>query len=147
MIRTTTIAACLALSSLSTMAQMNPAGLWQTISDKDGKVASEVRIIETGGVISAKIEKIFRADAAPDAKCTLCEDDRKDKQIVGLEFMRGLKKVEGKDVWDGGTIVDPDNGKVYRAKMTPIEGGKKLEMRGYVGSPLFGRTQTWIRVQ
>ena len=147
MIRTTTIAACLALSSLSTMAQMNPAGLWQTISDKDGKVASEVRIIETGGVISAKIEKIFRADAAPDAKCTLCEDDRKDKLIVGLEFMRGLKKVEGKDVWDGGTIVDPDNGKVYRAKMTPIEGGKKLEMRGYVGSPLFGRTQTWIRVQ
>jgi uncharacterized protein (DUF2147 family) len=110
-------------------------------------VASEVRIIETNGVISAKIEKIFRADAEPGAKCTLCEDDRKDKPIVGLEFMRGLKKVEGKEVWDGGTVVDPDNGKVYRAKMTPIEGGKKLEMRGYVGSPLFGRTQTWVRVQ
>ncbi len=142
-----TIAAAIALSSLTAMAQTSPVGLWQTISDKDGKVASEVRIIETAGVISAKIEKIFRADAAPDAKCTLCEDDRKDKPVIGLEFMRGLKKVEGKDVWDGGTVVDPDNGKVYRAKMTPIEGGKKLEMRGYIGNPLFGRTQTWVRVQ
>ena len=133
--------------SLTVWAQMSPVGLWRTISDKDGTVASEVRIYEADGVVAGKIDKVLRADAKPDAKCIECKDDRKDQPIVGLEVLRGLKKVDGKDVWEGGTVVDPDNGTVYRAKVTPIEGGKKLEMRGYVGAPLFGRTQTWIRVQ
>jgi uncharacterized protein (DUF2147 family) len=141
------IALTLAISSWSAMAQMTPVGLWQTISDKDGKVSSEVRIAETAGVVSAKVEKILRADAKPDAKCTECTDDRKGLPIVGLEIIRGLKKTEGKDVWEGGTVLDPDNGKDYRARITMIEGGKKLEMRGYIGNPMFGRTVTWIRVQ
>jgi uncharacterized protein (DUF2147 family) len=61
--------------------------------------------------------------------------------------MRGLKKTEGKDVWEGGTIVEPESGTVYKAKVTPIDGGAKLEMRGFVGFALLGRTQTWIRIQ
>jgi uncharacterized protein (DUF2147 family) len=146
MIRTA-FAMTLAISSWSAMAQMTPVGLWQTISDTDGKVSSEVRIAETAGVVTAKIEKLLRADAKPGAKCTECKDDRKDQPVVGLEIMRGLKKTEGKDVWEGGFIIDPDNGKDYRARITMIEGGKKLEMRGFIGNPMFGRTQTWVRAQ
>jgi len=142
----TTLAIVLALAGASSMAQTTPVGLWKTISDKDGSVASEVRITDASGVLSAKIEKVFRVDFKPDAKCVECKDDRKDQPVIGLEIMRGLKKSEGKEVWEGGTIVDPDNGTVYRARVTPVDGGKKLEMRGYVGAPLFGRTQTWIRV-
>jgi len=134
-------------SALSAMAQMSPVGLWKTISDKDGSVTSEVRITDTAGVLAGKIEKTYRADAKPGAKCIECKDDRKDQPIIGLELMRGLKKTDGKDVWEGGTIVDPDSGTIYKAKVTPIDGGKKLEMRGFVGFALLGRTQTWIRVE
>jgi uncharacterized protein (DUF2147 family) len=141
------IALSMGLACATSFAQMTPVGLWQTISDTDGKVSSEVRITETAGVVTAKIEKLLRADAKPGAKCTECKDDRKDQPILGLEIMRGLKKTEGKDVWEGGFIIDPDNGKDYRARITMIEGGKKLEMRGYIGNPLFGRTQTWVRAQ
>ena len=58
-----------------------------------------------------------------------------------------MGKAAGKEVWEGGTVIDPDNGTVYKLKMTPIDGGKKLEVRGFVGFSLFGRTQTWIRAQ
>ena len=144
MIRAALLIALVAVP-LAAAAQMTPVGVWKTISDKDGTAASEVRIYEVDGVVAGKIDKVLRADAKPDAKCTECKDDRKDQPIIGLEILRGLKKADGKDVWEGGTVVDPDNGTVYRAKVTPIDGGKKLEMRGYVGAPLFGRTQTWIR--
>lgn len=130
------------------MAQMNPTGLWKTIDDKDGAAKSEIRIVETAGVISGKIEKVLDPKAKPDEKCVECKDDRKDQPMVGLELMRGLKKSDSRDnLWDGGTIVEPSTGKVYKVQLTPIEGGKKLEVRGYIGAPLFGRTQTWIRVQ
>jgi hypothetical protein len=63
-----------------------------------------------------------------------------------MEILRGGYKVDGKDVWEGGKILDPENGKSYSARLTPIEGGKKMEMRGYVGAPMIGRTQIWVRV-
>ncbi len=145
--RLTVLAAVLAGSALSSMAQSTPVGLWKTISDKDGSVTSEVRVVDTAGVLSGRIERTFRTDVKADAKCDLCKDDRKDQPIIGLEIIRGLGKSPMKDVWDGGTVVDPDNGTVYKLKMTPIDGGKKLEVRGFVGFSLFGRTQTWIRAQ
>ena len=134
-------------SAISALAQMTPVGLWKTISDKDGSPQSEVRIVETAGVVSGKIEKSYRATFKPDDKCIECKDDRKDQLILGLEILRGLKKTDGKDVWEGGTVVDPDSGTIYKAKVTPIEGGAKLEMRGFVGFALLGRTQTWVRIQ
>jgi uncharacterized protein (DUF2147 family) len=140
-------AAALSLSAACAMAQMTPVGLWKTYSDKDGSVSSESRIVDTGGVLSGKIERALSATYKPGNKCTVCTDDRKDQPIEGLEFIRGVTKVEGEDVWSGGTILDPDNGTIYKVKLTPIEGGKKLEVRGYVGMPLLGRTQTWVRVQ
>ncbi len=140
-----TLVATLGLSALTAMAQMTPVGLWKTIDDKDGSAKSEIRIVENGGVVSGKIERDLNPKAKPDDKCTECKDDRKDQPIIGLELIRGLKKTEGKDIWEGGTIVEPSSGKVYKMTMTPIEGGKKIEMRGYIG--FFYRTQTWIRVQ
>ncbi|MCF8154510.1 MAG: DUF2147 domain-containing protein [Rhodoferax sp.] len=145
MIRTA-IAIVVGLSSISAMAQMSPVGLWKTIDDKDGSVKSEIRVTQTDGVITGKIEKILDPKAKPDEKCVECTDDRKDQPTLGLEIIRGVRKAEGKDVWEGGTIVEPSTGKIYKVKMTPIEGGAKLEMRGFIGFSLLGRTQTWIRV-
>ena len=139
------VVAVLGLSALSVMAQMTPVGLWRTIDDKDGSVKSEIRIVENNGVISGTIDKVLDPKAKPDEKCVECKDDRKDQPVLGLELIRGLKKAEGKDLWEGGTIVEPSTGKVYRMTMTPIEGGKKIEMRGYIA--FFYRTQIWIRVQ
>ena len=141
------VAAALAGSALSAIAQTTPVGLWKTISDKDGSVTSEVRVVDNAGVLSGRVERTFRTDVKTDAKCDLCKDDRKDQPIIGLEIIRGLGKAAGKEVWEGGTVIDPDNGTVYKLKMTPIDGGKKLEVRGFVGFSLFGRTQTWIRAQ
>jgi uncharacterized protein (DUF2147 family) len=139
--------ALLGLSVASAFAQMTPVGLWKTISDKDGSVTSEVRIIETNGVLSGKIVRDLGPKAKPTDKCIECKDDRKDQPIAGLEIVRDAKKIEGRDVWEGGTVVDPNDGKIYKLKMTPIDGGKKLEFRGFIGFALLGRTQVWIRVE
>ena len=139
------IALLLGVSSVSAMAQMTPVGLWKTISDKDGSATSEVRIADNGGVLTGKIERRLDPKAKPEDTCTECSDDRKNKPIVGLEIIRGAKKVDGKDVWEEGKILDPGNGKNYTLRLTPIEGGKKLEVRGSVFG--IGRTQTWVRAQ
>ena len=144
MIRNTLVIA-LSLTATAAMAQMSPVGLWRQVDDKTGLAKSEIRIVEENGVVIARIEKRLDPAAKPDDKCDECKDDRKGKPIVGLEIIRGVKKVEGKDVWDGGKILDPAEGKEYNARLIPIEGGKKLEMRGSIA--FFGRTQTWTRIQ
>jgi len=131
--------------AVSAMAQSTPVGLWRNVDDKTGEVKAEIRIGETNGALLGRIEKSLKKDAKPDAVCDECSDDRKGKPMLGLDIIRGGKKAEGKDVWEGGKILDPENGKEYRASFTPIEGGKKLEVRGYLGP--FWRTQTWNRVQ
>lgn len=142
------VAIALGVCALNAMAQMTPVGLWKTIDDNDGSAKSEIRIVDKGGVINGKIEKMLTPNADPNETCKMCEGDRKDAPVTGLELMRGLKKSETRDnLWDGGTIVEPSTGKVYKVQLMPIEGGKKMEVRGYVGAPLFGRTQTWVRVQ
>lgn len=129
--------------SAASYAQMTPVGTWHTIDDKTKEVKSEILVTETAGVISGKVTKLLRKEAKQDAVCDECTDDRKGKPMIGLEIIRGAKKVDGKDVWEDGKILDPENGKSYSLKMTPIEGGKKLEVRGSIGP--FGRTQTWVR--
>jgi uncharacterized protein (DUF2147 family) len=137
--------AVLGLVAMGAQAQMSPVGVWKTIDDKTKAEKAQVRITESGGVVTGKIEKLLGAGANQEAKCDKCTDDRKDKAIVGLEIIRGVKKDD--DVWTGGTILDSAEGKVYKVKMTPTEGGKKMEVRGYVGAPMFGRTQVWTRVE
>ncbi len=126
-------------------AQMSPVGLWRTISDSDGKATSEVRITESGGVLTGVVEKALVTSSEPN--CDKCTDDRKGKPKVGMQIIRDARKTDGKDVWEGGSILDPGNGTVYKLKMTPTDGGKHLEVRGFVGVSLFGRTQTWVRAE
>ena len=130
--------------ALPALAQMSPVGLWRTIDDKTGEVTSEVRIVENSGVLSGKIEKLLRKDVKADAVCDLCTDGRKNQPVLGLEIIRGAKKTDGM-VWEGGKILDPDNGKEYTLKLTPADDGKKLQVRGYIA--FFYRTQTWLRAQ
>ena len=137
----------LAAAPAIALAQATPVGLWKTIDDKTNTERSLLRISDNGGVLSAKIEKLLAADAKQDAVCDKCSDDRKDKPLLGMEVMRGVKKGSDANTWDGGTILDAAEGKVYKVRLQPADGGKKLEVRGYVGLPMLGRTQTWVRVE
>jgi len=139
------VAGALALAAISASAQNTPVGLWKTIDD-DGKTEkSLVRISDSGGVLSGKIEKIFDP-SKQDSKCDKCSDERKDKPVLGMVILRNLKAdADDKDVWSGGDVLDPNNGKVYRARLKPVDGGKQLQMRGYLGP--FYRTQVWLRVE
>jgi uncharacterized protein (DUF2147 family) len=128
-------------------AQATPAGLWKTIDDKSKSERALVRISEAGGVFTGRIEKVLAADAVPGARCDKCEGDRKDQPMLGMEIVRAVKKSDSDNLWDGGTILDAAEGKVYKVRMQPADGGKKLEVRGYIGMPMLGRTQTWIRVE
>ena len=127
------------------LAQMTPVGLWRSFDEKTNEPKSEVRIGDNGGVLEGRIDKLLRKGADPAAKCTECRDELKDQPMVGLRIIKDAKKAEGKDVWEDGKILDPENGKFYTLRLTPIEGGKKLEVRGSIGP--FGRTQTWQRVE
>ena len=136
------------LASAGAFAQATPAGLWKTIDDNTKQPKAYIRIVETNGVYSGKLEKIIDPTAPNEAICKACTDDRRDKPLLGLELMRGVKQnAEDKTVFDGGRILDPNNGTDYKVKLKPIEGGAKLEVRGYVGFSLLGRTQTWIRAE
>lgn len=122
----------------------SPVGLWKNIDDVSGKPKALIRITEANGVLQGKIEQLFREpneDPAP--KCDKCDDARKDQPVLGMTILSGLKK-DG-DEYNGGEILDPNNGKVYKSKLHLTEGGKKLSVRGYIGVPMLGRSQTWVR--
>ncbi len=145
--KTVLAAAALTLFASAALAQATPVGVWKTIDDKTKAERAQIRITESNGVLSGKIEKLLAPDAKQDAVCDKCSDDRKDKPIVGMEILRGVKKAGSDNLWDGGTILDAAEGKVYKVRLSPADGGKKLEVRGYVGMPMLGRTQTWIRIE
>ena len=129
-------------------AQATPVGVWKTIDDETKKEKSLIRISDSGGVLTGKVEKLLDPATPPDAVCKECSDERKDKPILGMTLLRNVRPNDGdKAVWDGGDILDPNNGKVYRVRLKPIDNGGKLEVRGYIGTPLLGRTQTWIRAE
>jgi uncharacterized protein (DUF2147 family) len=125
----------------------SPEGLWRTVDDKTGKERSLVRITEASGVYEGKVEKLLnrQPDDDPDNLCRKCEGARKDQPVIGMTILWNLKK-DG-DQYTGGEILDPKNGKVYRAKMKLLDGGRKLEVRGFIGISLLGRSQTWVREQ
>ncbi len=123
-----------------------PVGLWKSIDDKSGKPKALIRITESGGELQGKIEKLFtEPDADKNPKCDQCSGANKDQPIIGMTILSGLKK-DGED-YSGGKILDPSNGKLYNSKLSVVETNKKLNVRGYIGAPLFGRTQTWLREQ
>lgn len=122
----------------------SPVGLWKNIDDVSGKPAALIRITEANGVLQGKIEQLFREpNEDPSPKCDKCDDARKGQPVLGMTILSGLKK-DG-DEYNGGEILDPNNGKVYKSKMHLTDGGKKLSVRGYIGVPMLGRSQVWIR--
>ena len=120
----------------------SPVGLWKTIDEATKQPKALIRISDQGGALVGRIEKILVPNAG-DAVCDQCTDQRKDKPIQGMTILSGLKK-EGQE-WTGGEILDPNNGKVYKAMAKLADGGRKLEVRGFVGIPTIGRTQSWLR--
>lgn len=124
----------------------SPIGVWQTIDDHTGQPKALVQIWEqSDGTLSGKIIKGLRANDQPDRRCTACTDERKGQLMLGMTIIDSVKQ-DG-DEWDGGRILDPENGKIYKCKMHVEDGGQKLVVRGYIGVSLLGRSQTWIRQQ
>jgi uncharacterized protein (DUF2147 family) len=141
---TLSLLAAIAATPLAMAQDGSPVGLWKTIDDASGKPTALIRITEQQGELQGKIEKLFRApNEDQNPKCVQCTDARKDQPIVGMTIVSGLKKTG--DEYTGGEILDPKSGKVYKSKLLVREGGKKVEVRGFVGMPMFGRSQVWLR--
>lgn len=136
-----------ALAASAAWAQeASPIGVWKTIDDETGKPKSLIRISESNGELRGRIEKLFReAGEEANPKCDKCEGTLKDQPIIGMTILTGMKK-DGSE-YNGGKILDPANGKVYRSKMSLADDGRKLDVRGYIGVPMLGRTQTWLRAE
>lgn len=119
-------------------------GKWKTIDDETGKPKSIVEITKNGEVFEGKVIQLFREPGEEEHPlCDKCKGALKDKPILGLQILEGLKKRSSD--WGDGRILDPKNGKTYDVKMELAEEGAKLKVRGFIGFSLLGRTQTWIR--
>jgi uncharacterized protein (DUF2147 family) len=123
-------------------AEPTPTGLWRTVDDKTGKTRGLVRLYEEAGQIFGQIYKSLDPKDSKE-RCDLCSDERKNQPVVGMVFLRRMTK-SGSE-YSGGDILDPDTGVVYRCKFRMSEQGRKLLVRGYIGTALFGRSQTWFR--
>lgn len=128
----------LSLFGVMTFAQIE--GKWKTIDDETKQAKSIVEIYKKGDQYFGKVSQLLIKPANPN--CVDCKDDRKNKPILGMEIIRGLKK-DG-DEFTGGTITDPKTGKTYKCTIT--RNGDNLNVRGYVGLSFIGRSQTWQKV-
>lgn len=134
------------LSAAHAQQELSPAlqaavGHWQVIDD-EGKPNGQVDIYLVNGELFGKVTQL-RPGRRPSDICVKCPGDLKDHPILGLVVFRNFRPQD--DIWANGTVVDPDNGKEYKAKIWTV-GHDKLRMRGYLGISLLGRTQTWIRM-
>jgi len=127
---------------------LSPVGYWKTIDDVSGKAKAVLRIYESHGVLNGQVVKTFPVPGEkPHTLCTACSGSRHNQPILGMVVLEGLKPSKDYSAqWTGGQILDPLNGKIYRCTVTLMNKGQKLNVRGYIGISLFGRTQTWERV-
>lgn len=129
---------------------MSPIGRWETIDDKTNEVSSIVTLwLDERGQLRGKVEKvIIKPGENPNPVCSKCSDEKKNQPMTGMEILWGFKQAKKEDPskWISGKILDPDEGATYSCNLTVKEGGKSLEVRGYLGIPLLGRSQTWIRI-
>lgn len=122
----------------------SPIGRWETTDDATGKVDSVVLVEEDKGTLQGIIVKLVSPDPNdPNPRCRRCEGDLKDKSLIGLRILWGLRQSGNR--WTGGLIVDPDNGRIYRCEIAMEDRGNKLRVRDYIGLSLFGRTEYWLR--
>jgi uncharacterized protein (DUF2147 family) len=145
--RTISLVTLILLCSVSlALAGGSPVGKWKTIDDKTKKEKSIVEIYETNGKIYGKIVQLLQEkDGGASKLCTKCTGSDLNKPMIGLVIVKGLA-VDG-DEYTGGTIMDPNDGKVYKCKMEVTEGGAKMKVRGFIGFSLLGRTQMWYKVK
>lgn len=135
------LAGLFGLLSSFAFAEDTPVGVWKNIDDVTHQAKALIQISEDGnGVLSGKIIKLLQH---PDAVCDKCDGALKGKPVMGMTILWGLKQ-DGK-TWSGGRIIDPKSGKVYSAKMSLSDAGQKLEVRGFLGISLLGRSQVWER--
>jgi uncharacterized protein (DUF2147 family) len=143
-LRCALISLALLVSAPAPAQDLSPVGRWRTIDDRTNVEKSIVRITEVNGEIQGIVEVVFSPPAPnPTPICQKCPGVFKDKPVVGMRVLWGLKK-DG-DEYTGGHVFDPDNQKTYKCKLKVVDGGKKLELRGYIGFSMLGRTQTWVR--
>lgn len=143
---TATILSCFYASSYA--ASSSPLGYWKTIDDVSGAAKSIVLLEEKNNKISAKVIKILKLDEPGDPEtktCDKCPGKRKGQRIKGMTFMWDVTKDEDSDSWSGGKILDPKTGSVYKVTLSLEDDGSKLNVRGYIGISLLGRTQVWER--
>lgn len=125
---------------------MSPLGKWKTIDDATGIEKSIIKIWEKNGEIFGTIESLFlNPEEDPNPLCTECKGNLYNQPIIGMTILNNLKK-NGNE-WNGGTILDPNNGKTYKCKIEVVDGGARLKVRGFIGLSLLGRTQYWLRVE
>lgn len=132
------------LPAATVWAAASPVGRWQSIDDKTGKPKAIIEISDEGGELKGRIVELLNP-SRPNPVCEKCEGERHNQPIAGMTILWGLKP-DG-DQWSGGQILDPENGKVYGARLKPEAGGDKLKVRGYMGVSALGRTQEWQRAQ
>jgi uncharacterized protein (DUF2147 family) len=136
------LAALLAIPAIAS-AQHAALGRWRTVDDNTGKPRSIVEVYDAGtGTINARVLRVLDP-GKPDPVCDKCEGTRRGKPVVGMVIAWNLRPKGAR--LEGGSILDPDNGKVYSVRMTPVAGGEKLEVRGFLGVAWLGRTQAWLR--
>lgn len=134
----------LAIASLGAVADASPVGIWKTIDDETGQPKSLVQIAMVDGELQGKVIRLFRKPTEEqNPVCDQCEGARHNQPIIGMTILWGLK-AEG-EYYSGGKILDPKNGKIYKARLKTLDNGKQLEMRGFIGFSLLGRTQHWVR--
>ncbi|MFM7432211.1 MAG: DUF2147 domain-containing protein [Gammaproteobacteria bacterium] len=136
------VGALWASTAQATSPGKTPGGLWVTVDDKTGARRSQVRINESNGVLSGRIEQILEADKR-NANCVKCSGPRRNQPVLGMTIIEGVRLNGSAGHWEYGSILDPNDGKVYRVRLTPKNDGRTLEVRGFLGP--FYRNQYWIR--
>ncbi len=134
------MALCLTMPAVANQLQ----GLWLS-HDDNGKPTGYINILEENGVYKGVIEKGLDSDKE-EKFCTACRDERKGKRLIGMTVLKEVMKKSNNN-YQGAEILDPFSGNTYRVKLTLKDEGQTLDVRGYVGVSLFGRTQTWKRAE
>jgi uncharacterized protein (DUF2147 family) len=136
----------LAASAQPASNDQTPAGLWQALDDDTKQPTGWFLISNHNGVYDGIIARMFmKPDENPNAVCDQCKDDRHDHPWLGLEIIRGMQQ-EAEDKYAGGTILDPRDGKIYKATMKVTPDGQTLVVRGYIGFEMLGQNQYWTRL-
>lgn len=142
--RSALIVFTLLLATAAYAADTTPVGTWTQVDDATGKPKSIIEITQQpDGTLQGVVRQVLFSRQGTHPVCDKCDGERHNQPVDGMVVMWGVKQ-DG-DTWGGGKILDPNNGKTYKVKLTLADNGQKLDVRGYVGMPMLGRTQTWLR--